>query len=84
MDEADRMIDMGFEDDVRTIMSHFKVSSHDYLERNPQDDRSTRHAYKAWKGYAEHDSTNVKHFSFLLPCHARSKTLQPNRSSTLS
>lgn len=25
MDEADRMIDMGFEDDVRTIMSHFKV-----------------------------------------------------------
>jgi ATP-dependent RNA helicase DDX41 len=26
MDEADRMIDMGFEEDVRTIMSHFKVS----------------------------------------------------------
>lgn len=25
MDEADRMIDMGFEDDVRSIMSHFKV-----------------------------------------------------------
>lgn len=25
MDEADRMIDMGFEDDVRTIMSHFKA-----------------------------------------------------------
>ena len=24
MDEADRMIDMGFEDDVRSIMSHFK------------------------------------------------------------
>jgi ATP-dependent RNA helicase DDX41 len=24
MDEADRMIDMGFEDDVRAIMSHFK------------------------------------------------------------
>ena len=27
MDEADRMIDMGFEDDVRTIISYFKVSS---------------------------------------------------------
>jgi ATP-dependent RNA helicase DDX41 len=26
MDEADRMIDMGFEEDVRSIMSHFKVS----------------------------------------------------------
>jgi ATP-dependent RNA helicase DDX41 len=26
MDEADRMIDMGFEEDVRTIMSFFKVS----------------------------------------------------------
>jgi len=26
MDEADRMIDMGFEEDVRAIMSHFKVS----------------------------------------------------------
>lgn len=27
MDEADRMIDLGFEDDVRNIMSFFKVSS---------------------------------------------------------
>jgi ATP-dependent RNA helicase DDX41 len=26
MDEADRMIDMGFEEDVRAIMNHFKVS----------------------------------------------------------
>lgn len=26
MDEADRMIDMGFEDDVRDIMSYFKVN----------------------------------------------------------
>lgn len=25
MDEADRMIDMGFEEDVRAIMSHFKL-----------------------------------------------------------
>lgn len=28
MDEADRMIDMGFEDDVRNIMSYFKVRKH--------------------------------------------------------
>jgi len=27
MDEADRMIDLGFEDDVRTIMSFFKVGN---------------------------------------------------------
>lgn len=26
MDEADRMIDMGFEEDVRTIFSFFKVT----------------------------------------------------------
>ena len=26
MDEADRMIDLGFEDDVRNIMSFFKVN----------------------------------------------------------
>jgi ATP-dependent RNA helicase DDX41 len=26
MDEADRMIDMGFEEDIRTIFSYFKVS----------------------------------------------------------
>ena len=25
MDEADRMIDLGFEEDVRTIFSYFKV-----------------------------------------------------------
>ena len=27
LDEADRMIDMGFEEDVRTIFSYFKVCS---------------------------------------------------------
>ena len=27
MDEADRMIDMGFEEDVRTIFSFFKVNT---------------------------------------------------------
>lgn len=26
LDEADRMIDMGFEEDIRTIFSYFKVS----------------------------------------------------------
>ena len=26
LDEADRMIDMGFEEDVRTIFSYFKVT----------------------------------------------------------
>lgn len=27
LDEADRMIDMGFEEDIRTIFSYFKVTS---------------------------------------------------------
>lgn len=27
LDEADRMIDMGFEEDIRTIFSYFKVRS---------------------------------------------------------
>lgn len=26
LDEADRMVDMGFEDDIRLILSYFKVS----------------------------------------------------------
>ena len=30
MDEADRMIDLGFEDDVRNIMSFFKVGYETY------------------------------------------------------
>ena len=29
MDEADRMIDLGFEEDVRTIFSYFKVCKKD-------------------------------------------------------
>jgi ATP-dependent RNA helicase DDX41 len=28
MDEADRMIDMGFEEDIRTIFSYFKVKGY--------------------------------------------------------
>jgi len=31
LDEADRMIDMGFEEDVRTIFSYFKVRSFGFL-----------------------------------------------------
>lgn len=31
MDEADRMIDMGFEEDVRTIFSFFRVISISHL-----------------------------------------------------
>jgi superfamily II DNA/RNA helicase len=28
LDEADRMVDMGFEDDVREIISYFKARAH--------------------------------------------------------
>ena len=31
LDEADRMIDMGFEEDVRTIFSYFKVGLKFYI-----------------------------------------------------
>lgn len=31
MDEADRMIDLGFEEDVRTIFSYFQVLDHSQL-----------------------------------------------------
>ena len=31
LDEADRMIDMGFEEDVRTIFSYFKVYSRSFV-----------------------------------------------------
>jgi ATP-dependent RNA helicase DDX41 len=45
MDEADRMIDMGFEDDVRSIMSHFKVNPSSMLSKSvltePQYQRQT-------------------------------------------
>jgi DEAD/DEAH box helicase len=34
MDEADRMIDLGFEDDVRNIMSFFKVSDLNIVQSN--------------------------------------------------
>ena len=36
MDEADRMIDLGFEEDVRTIMSFFKVRLFAALARRVQ------------------------------------------------
>lgn len=38
MDEADRMIDLGFEDDVRNIMSFFKVR----LSPAPSKNRTSR------------------------------------------
>ncbi len=31
LDEADRMIDLGFEEDIRTIFSYFKVHNNCYL-----------------------------------------------------
>jgi len=32
LDEADRMIDLGFEEDVRNIISHFKVNDFHFFE----------------------------------------------------
>ena len=36
LDEADRMIDMGFEEDVRTIFSYFKVCTMQSLLSTPR------------------------------------------------
>ena len=30
LDEADRMIDLGFEEDIRTILTYFKVSVYEF------------------------------------------------------
>ncbi len=35
LDEADRMIDMGFEEDVRTIFSYFKVNTAQFSSTGP-------------------------------------------------
>ena len=34
LDEADRLIDLGFEEDIRTIFSYFKVSNNAYFHEN--------------------------------------------------
>jgi ATP-dependent RNA helicase DDX41 len=60
MDEADRMIDLGFEDDVRNIMSYFKVVMQ-FRQFAIQLTPSS--------------SVNVKHCCFPLRCPARSKIL---------
>lgn len=69
MDEADRMIDLGFEDDVRTIMSFFKVRSSIFAQAQSLL-RVSR-------------SVNVKHYYSPLPCRGRFKTLPNNRWSSL-
>lgn len=60
MDEADRMIDLGFEEDVRNIMSFFKVSI-TFLRDKRADGEF---------------SISAKHYYFPPPCHARSKILR--------
>lgn len=68
MDEADRMIDLGFEDDVRNIMSFFKVCAMQCwcLHR-----------------FTPHCSVNAKPCSSLLPCHGRSRTSHNSLWSSL-
>lgn len=70
MDEADRMIDLGFEDDVRNIMSFFKVW-HSLVD--------------PVTGFLNcMCSVSARHSSSLPRCRARFKTLRNNRSSDLS
>src|ERR1700761_9492438 len=65
MDEADRMVDLGFEDDVRNIMSYFKV-----LSLCPAS---------AIASLMGHNSVNDKHYFSPPRCRERSKTLPSNR-----
>ena len=65
MDEADRMVDLGFEDDVRNIMSYFKVIS--CLPAS------------VIASLISHDSVNGRHYFSPPRCHERSKTLPSNR-----
>jgi hypothetical protein len=61
MDEADRMIDLGFEDDVRNIMSFFKVCLSPARPPKPFN-----------TGFL---SINARPFSSLPRCRAKSKIL---------
>jgi superfamily II DNA/RNA helicase len=72
MDEADRMIDLGFEDDVRNIMSFFKVFILFLVLR----------IFLIILGSCFSDSARLC-FS-QLPCQGKFKTLPSSRSSVQS
>ena len=65
MDEADRMIDLGFEDDVRNIMSFFKVKLHLLI---------VMHVLNLVR------SDNDRRSCSRLRCREKSRTLLSNRS----
>ena len=66
MDEADRMVDLGFEDDVRTIMSFFKVCSF-----CPSRSLVTEKILRV-------PSTKDKHYFSQRPCPRKSKISHNN------
>jgi superfamily II DNA/RNA helicase len=68
MDEADRMIDLGFEDDVRTIMSFFKASLNKEY---------------AWFRANSTRSANARLCSSPQRCRGKSKILLSSPSSAL-
>ncbi len=72
MDEADRMIDLGFEEEVRHIMSFFKVR---FLLTNP---------FKYLSVLTFAFRLNDKHCYFQRRCPRRSKTLLNSPSSNQS
>lgn len=69
MDEADRMIDMGFEEDVRTIFSFFQV--HLYYLCNYK----TENVNIQCIDYQCNSRVKDKHYCFLLLCQKKFKTL---------
>lgn len=66
MDEADRMVDLGFEDDVRNIMSYFKVNLSPY-------------PCCVYKSHQVH-SANDKRCCSLRRCQGRSRILHSSLS----
>lgn len=76
MDEADRMIDLGFEEDVRNIMSFFKVSLHRMWP--PRDIMPLTYCV------CIDSSVNVKLSCSRLPCLEKFKTSPNNHLSNPS
>ena len=74
MDEADRMIDMGFEEDIRTIFSFFRVCVTSQIFPRPTHVIHSRYVF--------FDRDNVKRCSFRLRCPRKFRTLpDPHWSS---
>ena len=80
LDEADRMIDMGFEEDVRTIFSYFKViifSSFILVSDGRMQHSSIKRTFLLFRVRGKHCYSQPR-------CRRRSRTSPSRRSSSPS